>query len=128
MQSYVLPGQRLLLAGLIDGKLGGYLSGVVVEGTAYMEDRIVATEALKTGINTGLTYNFVQLCRRNHVIERIVSGLHCRENDSLCAFKESMGFSIAYIPAKVQINPIIGRFIHWRYPDKYYRLTGNSIT
>jgi len=115
----------LVLAGLIDNKLGGYLTGCAIDGTAYMGDRMIATEALPTNISSGLTFEFVQICRQSGKIREVVSGVHTPENSGLCAFKEDMGFPVKHIPALVQINPLVEKFIRWRYPLKYYYLTGN---
>ena len=35
-----------------------------------------------------------------------------------------MGGSIKQVPAKVKINPLIGKFIQLCCPDSYYRLVG----
>jgi Acetyltransferase (GNAT) family len=124
LSDYVTP-QRFVLAGSIDGRLGGYLTGYAIDHTAYMDDRVIATEALKTDIGSGLTYEFVQVCRRSGIRE-IVSGQHCREDEALCAFKQKMGFSLKLIPFKVQIQPAIAKLIRWSHPHAYYRLTGED--
>ncbi|MEB3179192.1 MAG: hypothetical protein VKL59_09210 [Nostocaceae cyanobacterium] len=123
---YFTFGGWLVLAGLIDTKLGGYLSGCAIDGTAYMGDRMIVTEALPTNISSGLTFEFVQICRQSGKIREIVSGLHTPENPGLSAFKEDMGFPVKHIPALVQINPLVEKFIRWRYPLKYYYLTGHN--
>lgn len=126
LDSYVAPERRLILAGLIDDKLGGYLTGYAVNETAYMEDAVLATEALSTNIGTGLRFEFVQICRRYKRICEVVSGLHAREDRELCVFKEGMGFPVKHVPAKVKMNPIFEKIIRWRYPHKHYRLTGHD--
>jgi len=126
LNNYVVPERRIVLAGLINDKLAGYLTGYAINETAYMEDAMLTTEALSTNIGTGLRFEFVQICRRSEQIRQVVSGLHAREDRSLCTFKENMGFSVHAIPAKVQINPIAKQLLQWRYPDKYYRLTGQG--
>lgn len=115
----------LVLAGLIDGKLGGYLSGYAVSGTAYIQDVRIATEAFSSYVGIGLVFEFVQACRRGDIHE-VVYGLHSREDSALCVFKEGMGFPVKHIPTKVEMNPIIRKFIRWQYPHKYYRLTGHN--
>ncbi len=117
-------GYCLVIAGLIDGKLGGYLVGYAINEIAYIHEVNISTEALSTCISTGLHFEFVQACRRSDKIRAVVHGLHAKEDEALCVFKAGMGFPVNSIPAKVQINPIIGKFIRWRYPYKYYRLTG----
>jgi hypothetical protein len=115
---------HLTLVGLIDGKLGGYTSGYAVNNTAYLSSLFVTTEALTTNITTGLTFDFVQVCRRSGKISEVVYGLHSREAFSLCQFKEGLGYPVSYIPAKVKMNVVIGKIIQWWKPHKYYRLTG----
>lgn len=126
LADYVAPERRLILAGLIGDQLGGYITGYAVSEIAYIEDLIVATEALSTDIGSGLQFEFAQICRRSGTIRELVHGLHSREDRGLCFFKEGMGFQVNHIPAKVQVNPIIEKVIHWRYPHKYYRLTGHD--
>jgi hypothetical protein len=126
IEKYVAPGRRIILAGFIGDKLGGYLSAYVVNDTGYIENLLIDTEALSFSLSDGLRFEFVQLCRRNGKIRQIVSGLHAREDAKLCSFKEGGGFLVKHIPAKVQMNPVVGQFIRWRYPHKYYRLTGHE--
>jgi hypothetical protein len=122
---YITPRHRLILAGLIDAKLGGYLTAYAVNGTAYIEHVYIATEALPTSIGSGLIFEFVQICRRSKIHE-VAYGQHSREDRALCVFKEGMGFPVKHIPTKVCMNPIIGQFIHWYRPHAYYRLTGSN--
>lgn len=126
ISNYIIPKRRLILAGLIEGKLGGYIEAHAVEGTAYIQSVYVATEALSTYIGTGLVFDFVQVCRRSGKINQIVYGQHSREDEALCVFKDGMRFPVKHIPAKVQINPVMDNFIRWRTPDSYYRLTGRD--
>ncbi|MHC0062273.1 hypothetical protein ACWATR_05000 [Nostoc sp. UIC 10890] len=126
LANYVAPERRLILAGLNGTDLCGYVTGYAVNGIAYIDEVVIATEALSTNIGTGLLFEFAQVCRRSGLIRELVNGLHSREDEKLCIFKEGMGFQVKHIPAKVQINPIIEQFIHWRYPHKYYRLVGHS--
>jgi hypothetical protein len=124
MAADVHRGRRLVLAGLIDGRLGGYLIGSAVDGTAYLDDVAIATEALSSYIGIGLHFEFAQACRRSG-ITMLVHGLHSREDGPLCTFKEGIGFAVKQVPATVHIHPLMRRFLRRRYPDKYYRLTGS---
>lgn len=116
---------QLVIAGLIGDKLGGYMTGYAVGETAYTGNIYIATEALSTYIGNGLIFEFVQACRRGKISE-VCYGLHLPETPELGAFKEGMGFPVKHIPVKVQMNQIVEKFIRWRYPHKYYRLTGHS--
>lgn len=126
LTAYTTDSNRLVLAGLIGNKLGGYIDGYAVDGTAYMVNGYYATEALPSSIVTGLTFEFVQICRRCTQIHQIVDGLHSREIPALSLPKKEMGFPVKHIPAKVRMNPIAAKFIQWRYPHIYYRLTGKD--
>jgi hypothetical protein len=126
LEDFTTDKYRLVLAGIIEGKLGGYIDGYAVNGTAYMVSGYYATEALPTSMVTGLNYEFVQICRRSGDIHEVVDGLHLREHPALDLPKQKMGFPVKYVPSKVWISPIIKSFIRWRYPHKYYRLTGHD--
>ena len=131
LKNYVEPKRRLAIAGLIDGKLAGYLVGYAINGIAYSEHVYIATEALSTSIGSGLIFEFVQACRRTGEIEQVVYGYHTPSNPSLGVFKKEMGFPVTHIPAKVWINPIVKAFIRNRYrnTDVEYILTGkNSVS
>ncbi|MFN6565348.1 MAG: hypothetical protein RMY28_036875 [Nostoc sp. ChiSLP01] len=123
---YVLPKRRLIIAGISDRKLCGYITGYAINGTAYGEDLYITTEASEYNLNRILVFEFVQVCRRSGGIYEFAIGQHWREKPGIVEFKEGMGFPIVYIPAKVQINPAVEQFIRWKYPHKYYRLTGHD--
>ncbi|MES1022900.1 hypothetical protein ABN584_08370 [Gloeocapsa sp. BRSZ] len=126
LKDFTTDEHRLVLAGLIGDKLGGYIDGYAVNGTAYMISGYYATDALPTSIVTGLNYEFVQICRRSGEVHEIVDGLHLRENSALDLPKKTMGFSVKYVPSRVWINSIVKNLVRWRYPHKYYRLTGHG--
>ena len=125
---HTTPGRRLILAGLIGAKLGGYITGHAVSGTAYIDSVHLATEALPTSIGSGLVFEVVQVWRRSGEIREIVYGQHTPEDRALCVFKEEMGFSVKHVPTKVCMNSIIRKFICWRSPHVYYRLTGYNTS
>jgi hypothetical protein len=115
---------QLVLAGLVDGRLGGYLTGTLVEGTAYIDNVWIATEALRTAIGTAMVFEFVQACRRAGDAREVVYGLHSVEDHSLGAFKESLGFPVTRVPAKARLNWLVAAAVRLRRPHTYYRLTG----
>lgn len=126
LTDYTTNKYRLVLAGLIGDKLGGFIDGWAVNGTAYMISGYYATEALPTSMVTGLNFEFVQICRRFGKIHEVVDGLHLREIPALDFSKKKIGFPIKFIPAKVRMNPIMANFIRWQRPHAYYRLTGHD--
>ncbi|MFB2918990.1 hypothetical protein [Aerosakkonema funiforme] len=114
----------LTIGGMIGNKLGGYITGWAVDGTAYMVKGYYATEALPTSIVTGLYYGFIQVCKRSGKIHQIANSQHLKELPNLCFYKESMKFLVHFIPTKLSMNPVMKQLIRWRYPNKYYRLSG----
>jgi hypothetical protein len=126
LPAYVGESRRLILAGLVDGRLGGYLEAEAAEGTAYVERVYIATEALHAEIGTGLVYELVQACRRSGRVREIVYGLDYRPNESLREFKYAMGFPVVHVPARVWMAPLVGRLIRRRAPGGYYWLVGQK--
>jgi hypothetical protein len=113
-----------VLAGIVDGGLGGYVTRTAVHGTAYIDNVWIATEALRSAIGTGLVFEFVQACRRGGGIREVAFGLDSAEDRSLVAFKEHLGFPVRLVPARVRINPLLAPIVRRRHPYEYYRLTG----
>jgi hypothetical protein len=126
VKQYFQGGHWLVLAGVIDGKLGGYVDGYAVDGVAYGGKAYYATWALPTNISTSLVFEFTQVCRRLGTVHTLVNGLHARENAQLSHFKDEMGFVVEHIPIKWHMNVLARSFIRWRRPHAYYRLTGTN--
>ena len=126
LDGFTTDKNRLVLAALIDGKLGGYIDGLAIEGSAYMISGYYVTEALNTSMVTGFNFEFVQICRRSGGIQEVSDGLHLRERPTLDQAKSSIGFPVKYVPAKVYMNPIVKPLIRRAFPHKYYRLTGHD--
>lgn len=119
-------GSRLVVAGLIDGRLAGYLDAYAAEGTLFPEEIYLATDALRTGIGTGLYVAILEHATVAAGIREVCNGLHTPEDPDLCRFKESLGFHVVQLPAAVRIPAPIGTWIRARRPATYYRLTGRS--
>ncbi|RKH58447.1 hypothetical protein [Corallococcus llansteffanensis] len=126
VRKYFISDHWCVLAGLIDGKLGGYADGYVVDGVAYGINAYYASWALPTNISTGMNYAFAQLCRRLKGVTTLVNGLHAREVPELVQFKDDMGYVVDSIPIKWGMNPVAQALIRWRRPHAYYRLTGKE--
>lgn len=120
------PAHGIVIAGLVDGRLAGYTSGHAVDGTAYARDLVVASWALDTGISTGLTYEFFWACRRNDAVREVVDGLHAREDDGLCRYKEMAGIPLRRVPARLWLVPGAAALMRRRDPHKFYRLSGRG--
>ena len=116
--------RRLIVAGLIDGRLVGYLESYAVDGVLYTHGLFVATEALPFGIGTGLYVETIKIAARDGRVLQVCVGLHTPEKPDLCAFKAGLGFRVAHVPARTAIPAPIGAYIRARRPAVYYRLTG----
>jgi hypothetical protein len=126
LEQFITPRRRVVIGALINGRLGGYLAGFAVDGTAYIEHVHLSTEALSDYVGIGLVFEFVQACQRSKGIREIIYGQHSREDAPLCSFKERIGFPVRHFPARVKVMPIVAQLLRWRYPHKYYRLTGRG--
>ncbi|CCH88108.1 conserved protein of unknown function [Modestobacter italicus] len=120
------PASGVVLAGIVDGRLGGYLTGHAVDGTAYATSSVVATWALRANLGTGLHHEFLHACRRAGGITEVVDGLHAREDEGLCRHKELLGVPLRRLPARLVMVPGATTVIRRRSPDKYYRLSGRG--
>lgn len=128
MDSFMADGSAVMLAGLIDGKLGGYIAGHAVEGSAYIDVVDLATEVLSTHISTCLHVEFVELCRRSSGIREVVHSPHIPEDPALGVFKVGVGFPVVQVPIRLRMLPVIDAVIRWRKPFFHYRLTGRENT
>ena len=125
LDRYVDDPNRLILAGLSNGRLGGYLDGFAVDGTAYIDHVYLHSSALATEVGTGLVFEFIQICRRSAFVREIVYGLDVPSDQSLKKYKEKMGFPVVKVPARCWLLPPAGAVIRWWRPEVHYRLTGN---
>lgn len=124
LDRYVGDCRRLILAGLSDGRLGGYLDAFAVDGTAYIDHVYIRSSALSTEVGTGLVFEFVQICRRSGFVREVVYGLDVPSDQSLKQYKLKMGFPVAKIPARFWFLWPAGHLLRWWRPEPYYRLTG----
>ena len=119
-------GRRLFMAGLIDGKVRGYLDSYAIGGVLYTDEIFVASDALRTGIGTGLYVETFLAAARDPALRAVCNGLHRPEDPDLCRFKAGLGFQVVQVPARTVIPAPIRAFIRARRPAAYYRLTGDS--
>jgi hypothetical protein len=117
-------GRRQVVAGLVDGRLAGYLDAFVVDGILYPEQIFIASEALRTGIGTGLYVATIESALRSGTVREVCNGLHTPEDPNLCHFKESLGFHVVRFPAHSAIPAPIRAIVRRRRPGTYYHLTG----
>jgi hypothetical protein len=117
-------GPLTFLAGLVEGRLAGYIGGWAVDGTAYFQRLHIRTDALATQVGTALVFAFVEACQRSGDVREIVNGLHSPENASLSAYKEGIGFPVRRFPARVWFLPGALPLLRRLRPHVAYRLTG----
>jgi hypothetical protein len=118
--------RRIFVAGLIDGKLAGYMEAYAVDGVLYTHELFVATEFAQTGIATGLYVETMQVGVRAGTIREICYGLHLPERPGLQTFKDSLGCPLVQVPALVSIPAPARAYVKARRPLAYYRLTGGA--
>jgi hypothetical protein len=116
----------IVLAGMVDGRLGGWIAGFAVDGTAYVEIVDIATEALSSHISTGLHFAFADVCRRSGGIREIAHSPHIPEDAALAVFKAGIGFPVVRVPSRAWLLPVAHTLMRWRKPILYYRLTGRT--
>lgn len=116
--------KAVILVGIMDERIEGYVTGYAVGSVACLGNMVIATEALKTHIGIGLTFEFIQACRRSHGVRELVHGLDTPEDPSLTQYKQSMGFKVNPVPSITHMLPFFAVYIRRRQPYKYYRLTG----
>lgn len=124
---YFGPGRGMVLGGIVQGRLGGYVAAYAVGRTAYIDNVVIATDALSTNIGTGLIFELMQACRRAGAIREAVYGLHAPEDSPLTKYKEEMGFPAVHIPTRYWFAPFLGPVVRQRAPFVYYRLTGKAL-
>ena len=119
-------GRRLFIAGLIDGALRGYLDCYAIGDVLYTDEIFVATDALRTGIGTGLYVEALLASARDAAMRTVCNGLHRPEDPDLCRFKAGLGFQVVHVPARTVIPAPIRALLRARRPAAYYRLTGDG--
>jgi len=126
MEWYISRPSAIVLAGLVDDRIGGWVAGYAVDGTAYVEIVDLATEALSTHVGTGLHFAFVEACRRSPGIREIAHSPHIPEDPALTVFKAGIGFPVVHVPSKAWLLPVADTLVRWRKPFLHYRLTGKT--
>ena len=124
MKWYTSRPSAIVLAGIVDDRIGGWIAGYAVDRTAYIEIVDIATEVISTQMGTGLHFAFVEACRRSPGIREIAHSPHIPEDAALVVFKEGIGFPVVNVPSKAWLLPVADTLIRWRKPFLHYRLTG----
>ena len=113
--------RRVFVGGFVEGKLAGYMESYAVDRVLYGRDLFVASEAMRTGIATGLYLETINIGLRAGSVDSICLGPVLLERPGLGWFKVGMGFPIVEVPARVSIPRPIRALIKSRRPAVYYR-------
>jgi len=119
--------RRLVLAGLAGDRLLGYMESFAVEGTAYIQQVHVRSDALSTNISAGLHYEMLEAYRRSDRVREAMTGQPRPENPGLNSFKTNMGFEAVSVPTRYHMFAPLGEYIRRRRPLTYYHLTGREV-
>ena len=116
--------RRLIVAGLINGRLAGYMESYAVNGVLYGRDLFVATEAAKTGIATGLYVETMAIGARTAGVDRLCLGPVIQDRPGLAWFKKTLGVPVAHVPTRVEIPLPVRELMRLTRPAVYYQITG----
>jgi len=119
---------RLMLAGVRGDTLLGYVTSFIVDGTAYMSEIHLSTEALSCHLSTALWFETAQFYRRRGLAREICAGLMMPEKDGLTDYKARLGFDLVRLPTRVWLLPGLAGYAQKHYPAKYYRFTGTGLS
>jgi len=123
VRSWTKDRRQLVIAGLHDGVLCGYMHSYLVEHVGYLATLHIATEALHTNLSVALYFITLRIMSRYHATTATV-GLHRPEQKGLGRFKHHLGFELAYIPCRLVLPPFVAFGIRTLRPYTYYRFTG----
>jgi len=112
------------VAGLVDGRLAGYVEAYAVGNVGYVYKVIVGTEFLPTQVATGLQFETIMAFKRTPGIDLVVHGRLLPENKGLCEFKGHLGLVVIDVPARTWFAPPLGQIARRLRPWRYYRMTG----
>lgn len=115
---------RIVLVGLIDGQLVGYLEGWIVENrgfdTAYINTLTLHSDHLSSQVGTGLVVDFIEICKCLPTVAEIVYGYEVEGDSALERFKQGMGFPVFHLPSHIwMLGP--GRHLVRRLMSHRYR-------
>ena len=98
-------GNLLILAGLVEGKLAGYVTGLAVGDTAIAEMLVVGDSYKSTNVGTRLMYAFIEACQRTEGVDQIYNWRVEPSKPGISQYKERLGFPATAVPATVVLRP-----------------------
>jgi hypothetical protein len=124
MERRLDDGSWLVLAGVRDGRLLGFMTAQVVDDTAYLYESKIATEGLRYRLSSALDHAAILAFQRGGSVSQVSAGLHQPELPGLTAYKLRQGFPVVHIATRVHVAKPVALFLRYRHPMKYYRMTG----
>jgi hypothetical protein len=124
VESYFVPGRGLALAALQHDRLLGFSLIHAVDGVAYDHSGAIGREGLDRNVPSCLFHVVALIAQRSPHVDELMNGLHSREAESLCAFKESQGCEVSYLPARAWFAPLVEPVLRRVRPHSHYRLAG----
>lgn len=118
----------LVVAGVKDDTLLGYMTSWSVGRTAYLHELFVRSEALNSALSAALYVASAQVYRMCGDVDEVCAGLHLPEKPSLGLFKERLGFTLARAPSRVFLPWPASVFMRLCLSEKHYRLTGRPCS
>ncbi len=127
--AYVNRGDNshMVLGAFEDNKLLAFLELSAVEDTVYLVTMMIASEALKHGVSSGLFYTSFELSKYAPGVRRMFAGGRTSGHETLDVFKQSMGMSIVKEPFWSNILSSARFVLKHKYPQKYNRLIGGLV-
>ena len=125
VRSWTRDSRQLVIAGLRDNKLCGYMVSYVVGDTGYLAKLHVATDALDSNVAVGLYFHSLSA-----MIREGIGVVHCGsvlpESPGLVAFKRHLGFTVVALPSRFVVPPLVEPLMKLLRPYAYYRFTGRT--
>jgi hypothetical protein len=116
--------RTVIIAGLCNGELAGYMTAYAVEDTGYIDSLIVHSEFLSTCVSTGLYWEVMRVFKSLDGIRQATSSVHMAEDRGLCAYKAHIGFPVVNIPARFFVASPMKQALKAARPGTFYRFTG----
>jgi hypothetical protein len=124
VESYFVPGRGLALAAVQDDRLLGFSLIHAIDGVAYDHSGSIGREGLERNVPLCLFHVVASIAQRSAGVGELMNGLHSREAENLCAFKQSQGCEVAQLPARAWFAPLAEPVLRRVYPQRHYRLAG----
>lgn len=124
MRRQIRSASWVVLAGIRDDVLLGYMASWSVNDSAYLEDLHVHSDAMDTHLSAALYFDSIRVFGASGKIREVCCGPDTPEAGDLYTFKLRVGFELVFLPSRVVLPPLARPLIRRMYPATYYRLVG----